>query len=384
MDFNNENRQWHVHRGNPAPRPEVPSLEPEQEAPSQAQPEVPVKPVVRKAPPKYRPQTSDIPSVQTEDEASSTSVSSADDKPKVRTAEKETASERSKEITKKYKKRAKKNKSKDKLKDKPEIKKIRRKQKGKSALIITGIVLIVALLICAFGFLYFSNVLEIEEVNIVGAEHLTDEEVLQLADIPEGENLLRLDTNSIEARLKKDAWVAEVNCVRLYPHTLELRITEKKISCLVAVDSQDMKETKNWFLAEDKTWIMSVPPKDSEAAKHISPKIYEDAENCLKLEKVGLGIYPVIGAVCRDDKILEALEVPDKMTTPLRDMLRKINFENKQSYIFTLSNGVEVAFGDAEKVREKELVCLEIMDKYPGKVTYINVRVPDSPTYRTL
>ena len=129
---------------------------------------------------------------------------------------------------------------------------------------------------------------------------------------------------------------------------------------------------------------MSVPSKDSEAAKHISPKIFNDAEHCLKLEKVGLGIYPVIGGICRDDKILEALEVPDKMTTPLHDMLRKISYENKQSYIFTLNNGVEVAFGGTEKLREKELVCLEILDKYPGKVTYINVRVPDSPTYRTL
>ena len=46
---------------------------------------------------------------------------------------------------------------------------------------------------------YFENV----EVN--GVEHLTDDEMNQLADIPDDTTLLKVDTDIIAKRLKRDA-----------------------------------------------------------------------------------------------------------------------------------------------------------------------------------
>ena len=50
----------------------------------------------------------------------------------------------------------------------------------------------------------------------------------------------------------------------------------------------------------------------------------------------------------------------------------------------TLESGVEIAFGPAQSIREKERVCLQILNDNPGKVAYINVRVVDRPTWRSL
>ena len=47
-----------------------------------------------------------------------------------------------------------------------------------------------------------------------------------------------------------------------------------------------------------------------------------------------------------------------------------------------LENGVEISLGPATSVDSKESVIKEILSKYAGKLTYINVRVPSKPSYR--
>ena len=49
----------------------------------------------------------------------------------------------------------------------------------------------------------------------------------------------------------------------------------------------------------------------------------------------------------------------------------------------TLDDDVEIAFGKAENIRDKERVVLKIMEENPT-VVYINVRVVDRPTWRAL
>lgn len=49
------------------------------------------------------------------------------------------------------------------------------------------------------------------------------------------------------------------------------------------------------------------------------------------------------------------------------------------STCLTLDNGIEIAFGTAEDIRDKERIVLQIMADNPGKVSYINVRRPRPP-----
>ena len=52
------------------------------------------------------------------------------------------------------------------------------------------------------------------------------------------------------------------------------------------------------------------------------------------------------------------------------------------SITLTLTTGVEVSVGSATQIPTKERIIREILDKYEGKLTYINVRVPSKPSYR--
>ena len=71
------------------------------------------------------------------------------------------------------------------------------------------------------------------------------------------------------------------------------------------------------------------------------------------------------------------------MTTAVADLVRTVSAADKDSTLIKLDSGVEIAFGTAENIREKERICLEILSKNEGKVAYINVRVPERPTWRS-
>ena len=75
--------------------------------------------------------------------------------------------------------------------------------------------------------LYASDVFAIESVQVSGVEHLTATEMTELAAVPADTTLLRVDTGAIRDRLLKDAWVERVEVRRVFPHTLELAVTER-------------------------------------------------------------------------------------------------------------------------------------------------------------
>ena len=115
-----------------------------------------------------------------------------------------------------------------------------------------------------------------------------------------------------------------------------------------------------------------------------SQQIYEDAASVLHITDVPYGTSPETGAFCTDENVNNALDIVAGMTTSLADQVVLVKATDAESTKLTLDNGVEIAFGKAEDIREKERVCLEIMEQNPGSVAYINVRVVDRPTWRAL
>ena len=70
-------------------------------------------------------------------------------------------------------------------------------------------------------------------------------------------------------------------------------------------------------------------------------------------------------------------------TLSLIHILTKVSATDAEGTTLTLDDNVEIAFGKAENIRDKERVVLKIMEENPT-VVYINVRVVDRPTWRAL
>lgn len=258
-----------------------------------------------------------------------------------------------------------------------------RKSRG-LALRMGAIAVVAAVLVGSGLALYWSNLFAVETVSVQGVEHLTATEMTELAAVPAGTTLLRVDASAIEERLLADAWVQDVSVNRVFPNTLELVITERVIAAVVEVPTETAQTTQQWAIASDGMWLMSIPSKNSSAGKSISPKIYEDAESVLHIVDVPYGTDPQVGTYCTDSNVNNALAIVDGMTTSLADQVKVVSATDPESTTLTLENGVEIVFGAAEDIRSKERVCLELMEQNEGKIAYINVRVVNSPTWRAL
>jgi cell division protein FtsQ len=245
---------------------------------------------------------------------------------------------------------------------------------------------VIIALVIVYVALYFSSLFPVTKVTVTGATHLTSSELTDLAQVPQGTTLLRVDTAGIESRLESNAWVSHAQVNRIFPDTIELSITERSIAAVVDVTSTEGQQTEHWAIAGDGTWLLDIPDENSSDASSVSDQIYQDASQVLHITDVPYGVKPVVGAHCSDESVINALDIVANLTTELSGRVTTVSATDAANTIITLDNGVQIAFGSAdtaEEVREKEQVCLELMNEHP-EVTYINVRVTDRPTWRSL
>lgn len=262
----------------------------------------------------------------------------------------------------------------------------RRAQNAYRAHMAKAVVALSAVIVVIVGAVavYFSPLFSIKQVTVSGVEHLTGAEMTTLANVPSDTTLLRVDAGAIEQSILRDAWVADVDVQRVFPDTLNLAVTERKIGATVEVTSKDGATTETWALSTDGMWLCAIPEEGSQAAEGLSPKIFEDAAAVLSIKDVGPGVSPQIGAYCTDDLITNALDVVTGLTTELKEQVVSVSAQSAESTKLTLGSNVEIDFGVAEDIREKERICLQLLADNPGKVAYINVRVVESPTWRAV
>lgn len=252
------------------------------------------------------------------------------------------------------------------------------------AIRIIVVLVLLAVLALVAGIAYNSSLFSIENVDVRGVDHLTESEMSQLAAVPSDTTLLRIDTDTIKKRLLQNAWVKDVSIERAFPNTLVINVTERAVAAVVAVPQQGGKSTKRWAIASDHMWLMPIPEKDSESGKNTSEKIYEDADAALKITNVPYGTQAAIGTYCTDGNVLNALDIVSGMTTELASEVVEVSAAGADETTLMLDNGVEIAFGKAENIRDKERVVLQILKEHEGSVSYINVRTVASPTWRTV
>lgn len=252
--------------------------------------------------------------------------------------------------------------------------------------LIVAIVLVILAIVVAIGafVLSRSDLFPVSKITVSGVHHLTDQETAELAAVPEGTTLLNVDAAGIEGRLESNPWILDATVERRFPDTLNLNIFEREIVAVVDVVIDDNDNQQTWALASDGTWLMQIPDRNSEEGKQLASQVYEDVDAALHISSVPYGSVPEAGSQCNDPNITNALAIIDGMSTELADQVKSVSAASSDSTVLTLNNGIEIAFGDSSDIRDKERVCLELMEQNPGKIAYINVRNVSKPIWRAV
>ncbi len=266
--------------------------------------------------------------------------------------------------------------------ERKKLKKKRRKSKLPSPnMRLLKLLIAFLLLIAASLSVYNSGLFTVTQVEVVGARHITAEEMTALAQVPVDTTLLRLDKEPITTRVKENPWVKTVEVKRKFPHTLILDITERTMAAVVSLPSIKRSEQIDWALSDDNVWLQRIPAADSDEGKTLASALFEDASQCIHIEVSDKSVAPVVGAECSDASVHAALHILTGLTTSLKDRVAYLKAPSADSISIVLDNEVEVVFGNDRNIRDKERIALKLMEEHKDTLTSVNVRTVDKPTW---
>ncbi|MCL5887291.1 MAG: FtsQ-type POTRA domain-containing protein [Actinobacteria bacterium] len=222
-----------------------------------------------------------------------------------------------------------------------------------------------ALAIVAFSVIAIvrSDIFKIQSVDVVGNNRLTDQEVIDLAKLPENETLLRVAVTDIERRVERDPWVASADVSRRIPTTLRINITERVPAAILDVGQE--------LYAIDRLGNVLEQQLTTAAPAALVIRDIQDIE-------------PVVGGRPDSDALENALRVYGALNQEMLAITRAISAPTVEETAIITEDGVEIFVGAAENMLEKQQIAFAILQERAGKVVYINVRSIERPTWRAL
>ena len=206
------------------------------------------------------------------------------------------------------------------------------------------------------GFFVYVPFFTLNEIRLVGAQYLTEEDIIKVGDIYMGEQLFRLETDVVQSRLAKDLRIEEVSVRRKLPHTLEVTIRERRPLATVMCDYG--------YLDLDRNGVVL------------------DSYKSLKTMQIPM----ITGARVRDLYIGDAVE--NEEVKRILDFLERLNEETlnrlseisivDEDYIVMYSatdNPVQIRIGKLERLDEKAQLTedfLRDLETNPYKIEYVD------------
>ena len=218
-------------------------------------------------------------------------------------------------------------------------------------------------------------------IDAPSTQHMSSEEIIKLAAVEEGTTLLSVDVDQLQDQIRRNPWADHITVHRQFPSTLRVEVAERAVGSVVLMNPGNLA----WYMDSSGVWIepTKVTVPDGGSSVDVALGIARDAGAVL-ITDVPTSVSPVAGSQVTDDGINAALTYLTSFTSELRDQVVRMCAANTASISCTLASGVEVSLGSPSNIETKESVVKQILSEHPNQVTFINVRVPSSPSYRVI
>lgn len=227
----------------------------------------------------------------------------------------------------------------------------------------TLILSLIALVLLGTGggwLFYGSQWLRVERVTTSGTRVLTPEEVREAAAAPVGAPLISVDTDALGDRLRKRLpRIDSVEVDRSWPHTIGLKVTERKPVLLI--------EKGGKFVEVDAKGVRF-------ATSGQAPKGVPLLELRPDQEKAEASLRRFDSHRLRR----EAVRVAGALPAAVARDTRAVKVRSYDSISLELSGGRTVEWGSSEKGRTKASTLIALM-KAASKARHFDVSVPTAP-----
>lgn len=209
---------------------------------------------------------------------------------------------------------------------------------------------LIAVLVVGLGLLlYFTPIMSVRNIVVVGVGAVTQDEVVAAAAVAPGTPLLQVDTDAVAERVAGIRRVASARVQRQYPSTLRVTLVER-----VPVVLRDYPDGVHLFDKDGVDFAVAPPP----------PGIpYLDAEN----------------PGPNDPATRAALEVMTSLRPDVAGQIGRVSAPSVAAITLTLVDGRTVVWGTTDRTEEKALKLAALLTQ-PGQV--YDVSSPDLPTVK--
>ncbi|MGW1928947.1 cell division protein FtsQ/DivIB [Streptomyces sp. NPDC001919] len=215
------------------------------------------------------------------------------------------------------------------------------------------------LLLAAGGLwaLYGSNWFRVERVKTSGTSVLTPPEIEAAAAVPMGAPLVTVDTEAIEARLRRGfPRIESVDVVRSWPHGIGLKVTERKPVLLI--------EKGGRFVEVDATGMRFATV---DTAPRGIPRLVLDSAASPSLRRFGA-----------ERLLREAVRVRGELPAEIARDTRVVRVTSYDSVTLELTRGRTVFWGSGEHGPVKARVLTALLKATP-KAGHFDVSAPTAP-----
>lgn len=202
----------------------------------------------------------------------------------------------------------------------------------------------------------FSPIFAAQEVRIEGVRRLTDARVRSLSGLEIGANVFHLNAGRVEEALRADPWIAEATVTRELPDSIVVTLVERVPVALTEIDGTSIA------LAGDGTPLPGASPSGLPRVEGWAGELAPGEQEATA------GALAALGPALRRAVASAALDVTGEMSLEMRD-------------------GTVVRYGPPTgSVAKAEALraVLTWADDTGTAITVVDVRVPTTPTVRTL
>ncbi|TLS39850.1 FtsQ-type POTRA domain-containing protein [Streptomyces montanus] len=239
----------------------------------------------------------------------------------------------------------------------------------------TLIILLVCVALLGTGgvwVLYGSQWLRVERVSASGMRVLTAQQVLEAADVPVGSPMISVDTDAIEARLRRKLpRIDSVDVVRSWPHGIGLKVAER--TPVVIIENTEKRAN---FVEVDAKGVryatVSRAPKGVPALELPAPLSAARPSSRTSSQSASLRRFGI------DRLVREAVRVAGSLPAAVARDTRMVKVRSYDSISLELRGNRTVAWGSGEEGRAKARALTALMKAAP-EARYFDVSVPTAP-----